>query len=1001
MGDSSIEARRLDLLKSLQILDSAPEALFDSLALAASELCGTPIALLSLVDADRQWFKACVGLHGVKETPRNVAFCDHAIRRDSLLEVPDALLDARFATNPLVLGDPHVRFYAGAPLIMSGGERIGTLCVIDHTARQLSAHQSAMLVHLARVAVQALEMRRSTIEQCAAVASARSQAVAESEARLRAILDVQADLVAQATADGVILYANPAYASFFGRSVATIVGTNLYDYVDPADREVVRERIQWVLETGEPLSSENRMLGHVSDERWIAWTNTRQLARDGTVLLHSTGRDVSARRRAEQELRASKSLLARTSRVAGVGGWSMDIDTKEVRWSEETCRIHDVPPSFRPTLENAISFYAPDSRPIIERAVEEGLATGKGWDLKLQLRTAAGRHIWARAVGEVEFEDGHAKRLVGTFQDITEQHALQEAVANSERFLRQLTDSLPVRIAYLDRERRYRFVNREWCRLAGKSRDEVIGRTRAELFPDRDDRSLAERAAAALKGECQQFEFDEVMHTGVHRFENRLIPDRDDAGDIVGFFVTGIDITARSNAEGSLRRVAAILENSTDYVVQADHRGRMLYLNPAARQALDLPPGMPSETLSLLDFMPEATHAAYLEQMLPALKSGQVWVGRTTVRLAQRHEVPVSVMVIAHIDADGRLERYSAVMRNIAAEVVAQQEAARQAATLRSVADAIPATVAVVGMDGRYRFVNPAFAAYVGSSEGQIIGASAAAVLGEAEFDRRRPWISMALEGRKVSFEVERVTETGKTCTALDYIPLRLASGEVDGFVSIGQDITPRKREEARLRLLSQTDPLTGLLNRAGFFERLNNLLGEEVGEPIAILCIDLDRFKTVNDSLGHAAGDELLRQLAGRLTRLVRPSDAIARLGGDEFAVLLPGMRDIEHAERVGRQIVECASASFTLHGHGEVVIGASVGGALGTATRENWQQMTAMADALLYRAKHAGRGQFIVERWTPATAPDRDAKDLTAGERLHHASLVSADPAAGRDAG
>lgn len=958
----------MELLRQLQVLDTPPEALFDSLAQAASELCGTPIALLSLVDDSRQWFKASVGLDGVTQTPRKVAFCDHAIRQDTVMEVPDARLDDRFVGNPLVLGEPHVRFYAGAPLILSGGERIGTLCVIDHEARRLSPHQSSMLMHLARVAVQALEMRRGLIDRCASISSAHSRALVESESRLRSILDAQADLVAQATPDGTIVYANPAYASFFGRSVQAIVGTNLYDYVDPADREVVRDRIQWVLDTGETISSENRMVRQASDERWISWTNTRQLAHDGSVLLHSTGRDVSARRRAEQELRASKALLARTGRVAGVGGWSMDITTQEVRWSEETRRIHEVPPDFRPTLENAIAFYTPQSRPVIEAAVQQGLATGQGWDLKLQLRTATGRLIWARAVGEVEFEDGQAVRLVGAFQDITEQHALQEAVASSERFLRQLTDSLPVRIAYLDRERRYRFVNREWCRLTGKSREEAVGRTRAELFPGRDDRSLADRAAAALAGHCQQFEFDEVLGDNVHRFENRLIPDRSENGEVVGFFVAGIDITARSTAEGSLRRVAAILDHSTDYVVQADHLGQVLYLNPAARQALELPAGVSTDSLSLRDFMPAATQTAYREEMLPALKSGQVWVGKTTVCLARGEEVPVSLMVIAHVDANGRLERYSAVMRNIAAEVAVQQEAARQATTLRSVADAIPATVAVVDLDGRYRFVNPAFAAFAGRPESDIIGASAKAVLGQEEFDRRWPWIVKVMAGDKVSFEVERLTDNGRTFTALDYIPLRLPSGDVDGFVSIGQDVTFRKREEARLRMLSQTDPLTGLLNRAGFFERVGNALDDATGEPIALLCVDLDRFKPVNDRLGHAAGDELLRQLAGRLTRLVRPSDAIARLGGDEFALLLPGMRDVEQTTRIARQVVECASTHFSLPGMGDVVIGASVGGALGISTRADWQQLLAAADALLYRAKHDGRGRAMVECWVAA---------------------------------
>jgi GAF domain-containing protein len=130
------ESPRITRLRELMVLDSAPEPLFDSIVQLASEVCGAPIALVSLVDAERQWFKANVGLPGVNETPRDVAFCAHAIEDDALFEVPDAARDPRFRANPLVIGAPDIRFYAGAPLVLPGGERIGTLCVIDRQARR-------------------------------------------------------------------------------------------------------------------------------------------------------------------------------------------------------------------------------------------------------------------------------------------------------------------------------------------------------------------------------------------------------------------------------------------------------------------------------------------------------------------------------------------------------------------------------------------------------------------------------------------------------------------------------------------------------------------------------------------------------------------------------------------------------------------------------------------------------------------------------------------------
>ncbi len=157
------ESERLKALAKLNVLDSPYEALFDAITQVASQVCGTPIALISLIDADRQWFKANVGLPGVTETPREIAFCGHAILGDNVLEVPDATLDIRFALNPLVTGEPEIRFYAGAPITLPMGEKIGTLCVIDHVDSHLQPHQIETLAGLANVVAKALVARNMTL----------------------------------------------------------------------------------------------------------------------------------------------------------------------------------------------------------------------------------------------------------------------------------------------------------------------------------------------------------------------------------------------------------------------------------------------------------------------------------------------------------------------------------------------------------------------------------------------------------------------------------------------------------------------------------------------------------------------------------------------------------------------------------------------------------------------------------------------------------------------
>lgn len=153
------DARRLDALRDYRVLDTPVEESFDNLAVLAAEIFGTPIALVSLVDRDRQWFKARVGLEP-RETPREYAFCDHAIRGEGVMVVPDATRDPRFAHNPLVTGNPNIRFYGGVPLRTPDGMGLGTLCVLDRVPRTLSPHELMMLEALGRQVEIELEIRR-------------------------------------------------------------------------------------------------------------------------------------------------------------------------------------------------------------------------------------------------------------------------------------------------------------------------------------------------------------------------------------------------------------------------------------------------------------------------------------------------------------------------------------------------------------------------------------------------------------------------------------------------------------------------------------------------------------------------------------------------------------------------------------------------------------------------------------------------------------------------
>ena len=211
------------------MLDTAAEPIFDSLAQAASAVCGTPVALVGFIDEHRHWIKANVGLPGATETPRNIAFCTHAIAGNDLLEIPDTLSDKRFTDNPLVHGNAGMRFYAGAPLVMSSGESLGTLCVIDYQPRLLTDTQRIVLKELAAAAVKALEFREH----------ARHYAAIGVDPKFRTLSDASPFGVFHTDIAGRCTYTNSSWQVIFGLSAEQSLGGGWSQTLFEGDRESV------------------------------------------------------------------------------------------------------------------------------------------------------------------------------------------------------------------------------------------------------------------------------------------------------------------------------------------------------------------------------------------------------------------------------------------------------------------------------------------------------------------------------------------------------------------------------------------------------------------------------------------------------------------------------------------------------------------------------------------------------------------------------------------
>jgi predicted signal transduction protein with EAL and GGDEF domain len=290
------EAARLASLMSYDILGTPPEAAFDDLVRLAAAITGTPMALVSLIDAGRQWFKATIGLD-VLQTPRDVAFCGYTILGRDLLVVPDAAIDPRFADNPLVTGGPRVRFYAGMPLVTAQGHALGSLCVLDRVPRDLTADQAEALRVLGRQAMDQLRLRRTL------------QLVAESERFARSTLDALTTQVAVLDERGAIVGLNRAWREFAAANGGTAgCGANYLTVCDSAtgpcagEAPVVAAGIRDVLSGARDLFTLEYPCDAPGERRWFHMRVTR-FADDGPVRAVVSHENVTERRLATERLR--------------------------------------------------------------------------------------------------------------------------------------------------------------------------------------------------------------------------------------------------------------------------------------------------------------------------------------------------------------------------------------------------------------------------------------------------------------------------------------------------------------------------------------------------------------------------------------------------------------------------------------------------------------------------------------------------------------------------
>ncbi|MGX4643949.1 EAL domain-containing protein [Massilia sp. SYSU DXS3249] len=607
----------------------------------------------------------------------------------------------------------------------------------------------------------------------------------------------------------------------------------------PDERQRVSNTVHAALGSGARLDVGYRIVLPTGAERHLRVRAELLPADDGRTRYLGTVQDVSEQVRRERENGLNARLLQMASAVAHIGGWTYDTAQGRVIWSDEVCRIHDVPAGTTPTVEEAIGYFVPESRSRLRGLVETCLRDGTPYDEELRLISARGRDVWVRAIGEPVHGPGAAiTGLQGAFQDISDKRKAEQRAVSVAAQLSATLESITDAFYTLDREWRFTYLNREAERLFRRPRAQLLGKVLWDEF-------------AALKGQIGYCEF--------HR---------------------------------------AVRENRT--VVFEEYY--------APYQALSEVRAYPSGE-GLTVYFRDVTEARKTEESLRISEERFRTIARATTDVVW----------------DWNLED-----------------------------DTLWASDSIESVFG---YTTTDFSGPIRAWSEHIHRDERERVVGR---------IRSALEGGETQWmdEYRFLRKDGSIALVLDrgYI-IRDGAGRATRMIGAMVDLTERRQAERRIEYLAYYDVLTQLPNRQLLMDRLQRALDNCARQrrTNALFFIDLDNFKSLNDTLGHALGDQLLKQVAQRLTGCLSHHDTVARFGGDEYVVLLEGMSaDMEeassHARAVAERMLLTLRQAYKIDQychHGTASIGIVLFGDAG----EDMGELLKRADMAMYEAKGAGR--------------------------------------------
>ena len=516
------EAQRLAALRALDILDTPPEERFDRITRIAARLMDVPIALVSLVDANRQWFKSCIGLDA-SETPRGISFCGHAILESEALVIADALADPRFADNPLVAGEPRIRFYVGQPLAAVDGSRLGTLCLIDRKPRQMSASDFQALRDLAHLVER--ELNDAQLGQALQAREQGENRLRETTRLHRAILDSANYTIISTDVDGTIRTFNAAAESMLGYRADEMVGKTspaiFHDRNEVVRRagELSQELCREIAPGFEVFVTKARL--GVPDEN--EWTYVRKDGGRVPVLLSVTalrdergeitgflgvGNDISERRYAEESLRESEAryrLMAEHSsdiiaRLSAQGIFNYVSPASGVLLGYEPDEL---------VGHRLYDLVHPDDREMVRQAFESVAGNFLLDTITYRVPTKEGNclRLETSLRGLREHGEIAAQQVIAVSRDVTERMLAQESLS---RFSNVLDNTLDMIFMFEPDTLRFVYLNRGAVESMGYTREELLQMTPFQIKPLIAEPAFRALIAPLLSGEKQALNFETV-----------------------------------------------------------------------------------------------------------------------------------------------------------------------------------------------------------------------------------------------------------------------------------------------------------------------------------------------------------------------------------------------------------------------------------------------------------------------------------------------------------